>query len=365
MVAVGSVYGCLWVDRVAGPPAQWLSDTWQGFTAGRSIVLPGWEEPPFSRLVTVSANGRWEEWTEARADLLSAPWTGRGVGLFEAQIGTAGGRHASSTELHALAESGAVGASLLLGAIGLALAGLAYPRFSAGWRGARASWLRRPQKAPPEKTASEEQAAGDDAEPPPSASPDSAGEPAVGPPNGDQPTTPSRWGTEPGEYGWETAVAVAALYWLLHGGIEWLWQGPAVTIPVLLLLASGLAEIDSRAGAVWPRWGSVLRRLGRSRSAARIAPHVREQSDPSRQADGEVTRDARSGVLDPSFNTYRRADRHARRQQRRANLEAYRDRVSQAMQPPGAVSQSFRWGLGTASLVVAGALAYGYLRFLI
>ena len=143
----------------------------------------------------------------------------------------------------------------------------------------------------------------------------------------------------------------------MHGSVEWLWQIPAVSIPVLLLLASALAGVDSRAGAVWPRWGAALRRLRRSRVIVQAG---------GRQSDGSVAvgADLTSGGPDSSFNTYRRADHHARRQRRRANLKAHRDRVTTALQPLGAVSYVYRWGLGTVSLAVAVALICGYLKFL-
>ena len=46
------------------------------------------------------------------------------------------------------------------------------------------------------------------------------------------------------------ALAVGVLYWWVHGAAEWFWQMPGVTIPMLLLLALGVAETDAHASAL-------------------------------------------------------------------------------------------------------------------
>jgi hypothetical protein len=49
------------------------------------------------------------------------------------------------------------------------------------------------------------------------------------------------------------ALLVALAYWLIHGSVEWLWQMAGVSIPAFLLLAAGLAEVDTRVDTMWPR----------------------------------------------------------------------------------------------------------------
>ena len=350
-VATGCAYGAVSFQRDVGRPMDWTSATWQRFTAGQTTVLPGWQQPPPTRLVTISANGRWESWKTASAAFLAAPWEVHGAGLYDPPPTSTDAQRASSTALHVLSESGVVGGVLLFGSLTLGLGGLLVPRFAAGWRGARSTWLRRRGRRP----ADLENAATQGALPDPA---------TVSPGPLGRPRAPSHWGTDPREYGWEFAIAMAVVYWLIHGAVEWLWQVPAVTLSVLLMLAAGLAGVDSRAGAVWPRWGRWLRGLGARLTrrtqidvggTGRMAPDVELATDESDTA----------GSTDQSFNTYRRADRHARRQRRRERLGARRERLRATLQPPGHLSALYRWGLGLASLGMAGTLTYMYLRFLL
>ena len=141
-VAVGCVYGYVWLGRAVGSPGDWVSTTWQRISAGQLAVLPGWKR---LRRPGSSLCPRMDALTSgvaARADFLSAPWEGRGVGLFEVDAGGVAPcvRPRPSYTCWRRAGSGGL---LFFGSIALALGGLSYPRVNAGWRRARSSWLRR------------------------------------------------------------------------------------------------------------------------------------------------------------------------------------------------------------------------------
>ena len=56
------------------------------------------------------------------------------------------------------------------------------------------------------------------------------------------------------------ALLAGIVYWFAQANLEQLWQVTGITVPVIIMLAAALAATDARAGALWPRLGSRLRR---------------------------------------------------------------------------------------------------------
>jgi hypothetical protein len=161
-------------------------------------------------------------------------------------------QQAHSIELQVLGETGLVGGVLFFGGILLALGAWLWPRCTAGWRQARATWPggrgragvqtdRPPIDGPPARSGASNRWCN------------------------------PRWGDDPTAYGWEMALLAGTAYWLIHASVDWIWQMAGVTIPALLFLAAGVAGVDARAGVLWPRlrhWTS----LGGAPAVAREVP---------------------------------------------------------------------------------------------
>lgn len=218
-VAASAIYGAVIFERQVGDPGQWLSESWNRFTAGKLTAIPGSgstnsqdESAAASRFLILSTSGRWDIWRVAWGDFRASPWLGVGAGNYvytydrQRYRDTAGPpRQPHSWELQTLSETGTVGGALFMGALFLGLGGMLWPRLRAGWEGLRHN----PQ--------------------------------------------PGRWGADPRLYAWETMLAISVLYWMIHGSVEWLWNMPGVSLPAVLMLALGVASVDARAAVIWPR----------------------------------------------------------------------------------------------------------------
>ncbi|OFW62048.1 MAG: hypothetical protein A2133_09430 [Actinobacteria bacterium RBG_16_64_13] len=229
-IVAGLVYGSIVATADVGGPLKWLSRTWTQFT---QQPVGGATEPAVgpssgSRLITVGSNGRVDIWRVAWEEFKAEPVTGVGADNFVFRYDQlrsseiAKPEHPHSLFLQVLAETGIIGGILFVGSLLLSLGGLLWPRIAAGWRRSRETWLK------PDRPVSRR-------------------------------ICHPRWGADPRAYGWEIALLVALLYWLIHGSVEWLWQMAGVTVPAFLMLAAVLAEVDTRAETMWPRLAARLR----------------------------------------------------------------------------------------------------------
>ena len=385
-----SVYGYVLLDQHVGDPGRWFRESWSAFTAEKQLNLAatgsgGGESEAASRFAIVSASGRWDIWRVAWEDFRSSPWKGVGAGNFVYTYDklrhseTAKPRQPHSQELQVLGETGIVGGILFYGAFFLGLGGLLWPRFSAGWHS-----VRRPRGPPGPDAAGEAAAtpAADDAMP---AASRAEGEGGAGHADGTAPPAPAagtarrppRWGDDPRLYAWETMLAVAVIYWHVHGSAEWLWHMPGVTLPVVLLFALGVASVDARAGVLWPRLAAFLphlRQIGpfltppmllmmrRRRAAARAEAARRAHAATDDAGPTPALVDGAGAAADDRpLTTFRRADRHLDRNRRRDRAAARRRRRDEALVPPGAISLWFRRVLTVTAVVVLVGLALPYL----
>ncbi len=153
------------------------------------------------------------------------------------------------------------------------------------------------------------------------------------------------------------ALLVGALYWVIHGSLEWFWQIGAVTLPALLLAAAGLSEVDAHAGTLWPqlaRWGARLR----VRKATPASPKDLSDLPDSNGARPAATQrtDSEPDLSAAFLTEERRSAQYASRRRRRTRRFARRQRARQALVPRGRVSRAFRVSLGILScLVLVGA----------
>ena len=252
MVAVlgGAVYWGATTTSEAGGPVKWASQTWQQFT-GENTRDPAAEGA--SRFALVSSTGRVQIWKVAIEVFKDAPVLGVGADNFVFRYDrlrlseSFKPQQAHSLELQVLGETGIVGGMLFFGAILLALGAWLWPRCTAGWREARATWLGRAKPGSGQ-----------------------AGGPPVKTGASTRWCNP-RWGDDPAAYGWEMALLAGAAYWLVHASVDWIWQMAGVTIPALLFVAAAMASVDAKAGVLWPRlhrWTS----LGGAQTTAREVP---------------------------------------------------------------------------------------------
>jgi hypothetical protein len=241
MVAVlgGAVYWGVTATSDAGGPVKWASQTWQQFT-GENTRDPAAEGA--SRFALVSSTGRVQIWKVAIQVFKDAPVLGVGADNFVFRYDllrlseSFKPQQAHSLELQVLGETGLVGGVLFFGAIVLALGAWLWPRCTAGWRAARATWF---GKAKP--------------------GPEQTGRPSLRTGASTRWCNP-RWGDDPAAYGWEMALLAGAGYWLVHASVDWIWQMTGVTIPALLFVAAAMASVDAKAGVLWPRlrrWTSL------------------------------------------------------------------------------------------------------------
>ncbi len=328
-VVAGGLYGSITLTRDVGGPFKWVSQTWHQFTTDEDVAeasIPG--SGAESRLAVISSSGRVDIWRVAWLEFQSAPALGVGADNFVfgydrlRERAPAKSQQAHSLELQVLGETGSVGGILAFGGTLLALGGLLWPRCTAGWRLARETWLRRRRTAEA--------------------------------PHANPRLCNPRWGNDPTAYGWEMALFVAVAYWMVHASVDWLWQMAGLSIPMLLLLAAGVAGVDARAGVMWPRWN---RWLGTRSQAEQPAKEPRSHSGSvgpeiesgATEADGQ----AREEPLLP----VRRAERYLSKQSRRRRREERRRGNAERLQPPGALSRVFRYlllGLAVVVLVVSG-----------
>jgi hypothetical protein len=329
-VVAGIVYGSVALTGPAGGPVDWVSQSWKQFT-GQTAT----EEPSGTRLTMASSSGRVSIWEVALREFQSAPLLGVGADNFIYQhdllrkTDAYQPQHAHSIELQVLGETGIVGGVLAFAGVLLALGGILWPRCVAGWRGARSSWLR------------------------------PRGPSRTGKPSG----TPSRfcsgrWGDRSVEYGWEMGLLLGVSYWLIHASVDWLWQMMGVALPMLLLLAAGLAAVDARVEVVWPRWNRWLRIRG-------DVSGLQEFHSASNQVEQRLSKEVgvpAEDMLDPGtyqsdvFSVVRRTQRRSRR----LNRAARRKQRSVFLRPAGVLSHSFRALMVVLSLgvIIAAGLPY-------
>jgi hypothetical protein len=312
VVVAGAIFGSITLTKDAGGPLKWISNTWKEFSGQTAPAASESDNP--TRLTMVTSSGRVEIWKVAWQGFTGAPLLGVGADNFVFQHYLLRNdpwrqpQHAHSIELQVLGETGIVGGVFAFGGILLALGGLLWPRCVAGWRGARLTWLRRSG---------------------PSTS------------RGLSRLCSARWGERSIEYGWEIGLTLGVLYWLVHASVDWLWQMAGVAIPMLLLLAAGLASIDARADILWPRWNRWLRIKSESGLL---------QTSPL----PEEPREEPAAAMIPTAPA---ADKPSPRQRRRAK----RRQRAAFLQPPGLLSHSFRVLMIALSLAVIIASGLSYL----
>ncbi|MBU2603201.1 MAG: O-antigen ligase family protein [Actinobacteria bacterium] len=371
LVTVASLFvGYQAFERRVGEPREWLSATWERFTADQITTLSGTSDSmraaeASSRLAVLSTSGRWDLWRVAWRAFEAEPVTGVGAGNYMyyhdewRRNKNAKVRQPHSIELRVLSETGAVGAALLFGAFALGAGGILWARYSAAWQGARHTWLRRRDRRSPDDSRPNDAVRGPDVE-------------FLG----------GRWGLDSSEYAWEVALLMGFAYWLVHGSVEWLWHMPGVAMVALLLFAASVASIDARAGVMWPRWAALIGRGGSTHRAANQPPDGDSGEDDP--ADDDPTEDEdlaapadRTGsqgmgalgtiplYADAPFTGYRRADRHRdkrnskdRRSERRSTR---RGGGSSSLWPPGPLSVWFRGCLIAGSLAALAVLTPQYL----
>lgn len=385
-VLAGAVYGTITLTKDAGGPVGWVSQTWREFTGKKAPEVS--ESDVSSRLLMATSSGRIQIWEVAWQSFLEDPVLGQGADNFSFQHNLlrksdrTAPLHAHSMELEVLEGTGIVGGVLAFGAILLALGGILWPRCAAGWRRARSRWLRLP-RGKAEATEPTAAVASTDTSDLTTTAP-SADEPGETAASEDLATvdgatvdgatvdgaesktarswfSSARWGDHPIEYGWEMGLLLGILYWLIHASVDWLWQMTGVAIPLLLLLAAALSEVDARAGILWPRLNRRLRirseavELSVSRAAAAETvegDHVLGVAYADTAADDYEKRRRHPDKL---FRT-RRSDRHEARRRKR---DKRRQRAAH-LQPPGLLSHGFRTLLLVISLavLVMGGLSY-------
>jgi hypothetical protein len=326
----GLVYGAMTLTEDSGGPFRWVSQTWQRFTADPAQDdIPETEGRQEIRFTEVSSSGRVNIWKVAWRQFEAAPLLGVGADNFVFEynrlrtVPSYKPQQAHSITLQLLGDTGVVGAVLALGGAALAAGGILWPRFASGWAGARATWLRRRRARAP--AAHEEAEAG-------------------------RPERTSRWGRDASVYGWEMGLSMGATYWFIHANVEWLWQMAGVSIPALLMLAAGVAAVDARAGALWPRLSRWLRSPG---AEAAAAAGLEEEAQPT------VQETASESFLPLA----RRAERHTRSIERRERRAARRRRSDTLLVPPGPLSRVFRILLAALSVLVLLMAGLPYLSF--
>lgn len=326
----GAIYGSMALTKDVGGPLGWVSNTWKTFTGQTES---GEQQTGQPRLFMVDSSGRVGIWKVAWEEVRNEPILGVGADNFVFQhdllrnTNVHGAQHAHSIELQVLGETGVVGGVFATCAILLALGGIMWPRCVAGWRGARRSWLRR--------RASD----GSEAQPP---------EPSR--------LRHVRWGENSIEYGWDMALVLSVSYWVIHASVDWLWQMAGVAIPMLLMLAAGVARTDARADILWPRWNRWLRVKGHP-----VAMHPDLSENQSESADLNESASATGSADSDVFPLARRAEQHSARRRRRAK------RLARAtfLQPRGLLSYSFRAVMVAVSLgvFICAGLSYFSLQY--
>ncbi len=251
-------------------------------------------------------------------------------------------QQAHSLVLQVLGETGIVGGVFAIGGMILALGGLLWPRCAAGWLGARQTWMRR-RTNPADTVAS-----------------------------GASSQRNSRWGNNSLDYGWGMAIFTGIVYWLIHASVDWLWQMAGVAIPMLLLLAAGIAGVDGRVDIIWPRLSRWLQ--FRLPEGARTESNGDARGETTGQEIGIVRRIDKVQETDANqaqtFGTgqeerllllARRSEKHLLKRTRRQRKLARTQRNALRFQPPGMLSLTFRILLLTLAFVVIVLAGLPYL----
>lgn len=322
------IYGSMALTSDVGGPVKWVSQAWRQFFAEAQGPAEG---SSASRLMIVSDSGRVEIWTVAWQAFKSTPVLGVGADNFvfrHDRFRVSAHRQAQqahSFELQVLGETGLVGGIFAFGGILLAATGLLWPRCTAGWRGAKKTWLqqRRSLGASHQRRFSLR-------------------------------WCNPRWGDDSRAYAWEMALTAGAFYWLVHASVDWLWQMPGVTIPAVLFVAAGVAAVDARAGVFWPR----LRRWLEIRPPSTgVDPVASQAARPALLPDSPD----QSGGPDRSMSLSRRPTRHATKHTRLGFRLSQRRQSEALLQTPGFLPHVFRALLMLLSLVVLIVAGLPYL----
>ena len=228
---LGALGGIAWaavtVSTDADAKGSSLSRTLREFIV-REPVQPGSDGAPTPPLL--SSDGREDIWRVATQEIRSTPVLGVGADNFVFRydrlrtISEHSPKQTHSYELQVLGETGGLGGVFAFGGILLATGVILWPRCVAGLRTGRRSWAQR--------KGHRADAHG------PAASDASPGIPRY--------VSSSR-------YGWQMALLTGCAYWLAHASVDWLWRMAGITVPVLLLLAAGLASSEAHPKALRPR----------------------------------------------------------------------------------------------------------------
>lgn len=335
----GGIYGTITLTSDAGGPFKWVSQTWHQFTGQTRQESPTEGE---SRFTLVSSSGRVDIWKVAWQGFIAEPLRGVGADNFVFQYDrlrtrqTAKPQQAHSLGLQVLGETGAVGGVFAFGGILLTLGGLLWPRCTAGWRGARLTWLRRRAKT-------------DASDPTDGAAPNVSSPPAG---SLDRWCNP-RWGNDPSIYGWEMALLAGATYWFIHANVDWLWQMAGVSIPALLFVAAAVASVDGRVDILWPRVARWLE------MKTPVTPAEAPQQE--RVGLGAKPPDREPSATDGLMLAPRRGEQYTAKARRRARRAARKVDSLKRLQPPGLLSHVFRALLVTLSLLVLVVAGLPYL----
>lgn len=331
VVAGCLVYGSIALTSDAGGPLKWASQTWRQFTG--QTASPS-EQSSDSRLLVVSDSGRVELWKVAWEAFERSPVLGIGADnfIFQNDRFRANPRRqaqqAHSIELQVLGETGIVGGVFAFEGIFLGLLGVLWPRWVAGWRGARVTWFRRRNRLDSSETQALQQE--------------------------------GRWGSDPRAYGWEMALIAGAAYWFIHASVDWLWQMPGVTIPAVLFLAAAVSSVDGRAGLLWPRVNRWLR-IGSRSALPSLAPPPGGVEMAESQSSSQPEHAQQAPQADSFLTITRRSEQYAGKIERRNRREARRQRSAERLQPQGVLSHVFRALLVTLSLLVLIVAGLPYL----
>ena len=192
----------------AGDPIDQARDAWDEFKAGeRQDAFAG-----ESRLTDSLSTSRYDQWRVAWENFESAPVIGVGADNYQQDYLERGEtgikpRYPHSVELMALSETGLIGALLLFGALGTALAAVG----GAAWRGRR------------------------------------------------EPTLAAACAG---------AAAAACVYWLLHASTDWLFELPALGGSAMALLGLALAALAGERVAAEPATAAARRSPRAARALA-------------------------------------------------------------------------------------------------
>lgn len=383
----GLVYGVLILGVEKGGVTGWISQIWHRFTSEAATSSANASDSGDTlHLVDFSSSGRVSIWKVAWRQFERSPAVGIGANNFALahdklrNSNALEAKEAHNFALQVLTDTGIIGGCLAFGGMLTTVGVLLWPRIGAGWAGARGSWLRRPKwlrlrdqrRASPtnvgdlgEQGSSAPMSSGDQGRPATRGlSHHSEGQAEK---SGDQdralavqPGTATiwGWGKDSVAYGWHMAVLGAASYWLIHASVEGLWQRVGVTLPLFLLLASGLADITARleerrgrleARSLREQEGPLEVSLFAETPERTVATEEREEESRTREASSDP-RSGRGGNAPSTdegfFRLSRRAERHKGRNEKKERRQAKRlgrkARSGSALVPVGPTSKLYR-----------------------